>query len=36
MAHPLQFPCLENPRDRVARRAADYGVAKSQALDKLS
>ena len=34
--NPLQFPCLENPRDRGAWRAAVHGVAKSQGLDKLS
>ena len=27
---PLQYPCLENPRDRGAWWAAIYGVAQSQ------
>ena len=26
---PLQYSCLENPRDRGAWRAAIYGVAQS-------
>ena len=25
---PLQYPCLENPQDRGAWRAADHGVAE--------
>ena len=29
-AHPLQYSCLENPRDRGAWWAAIYGVAQSQ------
>ena len=28
--NPLQYSCLENPRDRGAWWAADYGVAQSQ------
>ena len=28
--NPLQCSCLENPRDRGARRAAVYGAAQSQ------
>ena len=28
--NPLQYSCLENPRDRGARWAAVYGVAQSQ------
>ena len=28
--NPLQCSCLENPRDRGAWRAADYGVAQSR------
>ena len=28
--NPLQWSCLENPRDRGALRAAVYGVAQSQ------
>ena len=28
--NPLQYPCLENPRDRGAWRAIVHGVAKSQ------
>ena len=28
--NPLQYSCLENPRDRGAWRAAVYGVAQSQ------
>ena len=27
--NPLQYPCLENPKDRGAWRAAVHGVAKS-------
>ena len=27
--NPLQYSCLENPRDRAARWAAVYGVAQS-------
>ena len=27
---PLRYSCLENPMDRGARPATDYGVAKSQ------
>ena len=27
---PLQYSCLENPRDRGAWWASDHGVAKSQ------
>ena len=27
--NPLQYPCLENPRDRGAWWAAIYGVAQS-------
>ena len=27
---PLQYPCLKNPRDRGAWRAAVYGVAQSR------
>ena len=27
---PLQYPCLENPRDRGAWWAAGYGVAQSR------
>ena len=30
MATPLQYSCLENPRDRGAWWAAVYGVAQSQ------
>ena len=29
--NPLQYSCLENPRDRGARWAAIYGVAQSRA-----
>ena len=28
--YPLQYPCLENPMDRGAWRAADHRVTKSQ------
>ena len=28
--NPLQYSCLENPRDRGAEWAAIYGVAQSQ------
>ena len=28
--YPLQYPCLENPMDRGAWRAAVHGVTKSQ------
>ena len=28
--NPLQYSCLENPKDRRAWQATDYGVAKSQ------
>ena len=28
--NPLQYSCLENPRDDGAWRAADYGVTQSQ------
>ena len=28
--NPLQYSCLENPRDRGAWRATVYGVTKSQ------
>ena len=28
--NPLQYSCLENPKDRGARRAIVYKVAKSQ------
>ena len=28
--HPLQYSCLENPKDRGARQAPVHGVAKSQ------
>ena len=28
--NPLQYSCLENPKDRGAWRAAVHGVAKSQ------
>ena len=28
--NPLQYSCLENPRDRGARQATVHGVAKSQ------
>ena len=28
--NPLQYPCLENPMDRGARRATIHGVAKSR------
>ena len=28
--NPLQYSCLENPKDRGAWRAAVYGVARSQ------
>ena len=28
--NPLQYPCLENPRDRGAWWAAVYGAAQSQ------
>ena len=28
--NPLQYPCLENPRDRGAWRATVHGVAKSR------
>ena len=35
--NPLQYSCLENPRDRGAWWAAIYGVAQSQArLNRLS
>ena len=35
--NPLQYSCLENPRDRGAWWAAVYGVAQSQAqLKRLS
>ena len=27
--NPLQYPCLENPMERGAWRAADHGVSKS-------
>ena len=33
--HPLQYSCLENPRDRGAWWAAIYGVAQSQTWLKL-
>ena len=29
-SNPLQYSCLENPRDRGAWWAAAYGVAQSQ------
>ena len=29
MANPLHYPCLENPMDRGAWRAAVHGVPKS-------
>ena len=29
--NPLQYSCLENPKDRGAWRATVHGVAKSQA-----
>ena len=29
-SNPLQYSCLENPRDRGAWRAAVHGVTKSQ------
>ena len=28
--NPLQYSCMENPRDREAWQAAVHGVAKSQ------
>ena len=28
--NPLQYPCLENPMERGAWRAADHGVSKSR------
>ena len=28
--NPLQYSCLENPKDRGARQATVHGVAKSQ------
>ena len=28
--NPLQYSCLENPRDRGAWQATDHGVTKSQ------
>ena len=31
--NPLQYSCLENPRDRGGWRAIVHGVAKSQELD---
>ena len=35
--NPLQCPCLENPRDGGAWRAAVYGVAQSRTrLERLS
>ena len=34
--NPLQYPCLENPIDRGAWRAAVYGVAESERLKQLS
>ena len=30
LATPLQYSCLENPKDRGAWKAAVHGVAKSQ------
>ena len=30
LANPLQYSCLENPRDGGARWAAVYGVAQSR------
>ena len=27
--NPLQYPCLENPKDRGAWKATGHGVAKS-------
>ena len=30
--YPLQYSCLENPKDRGAWRATVHGVAKSQTL----
>ena len=33
--NPLQYSCLENPRDRGAWWAAVYGVAQSQTQLKL-
>ena len=32
--NPLQYSCLENPKDRGAWRATDHGVAKCQAQPK--
>ena len=34
-SNPLQYSCLENPRDRGAWWAADYGVAQSRTRLKL-
>ena len=33
--NPLQYSCLENPRDRGAWWAAVYGVAESQTAEQL-
>ena len=33
--NPLQYSCLDNPRDGGAWWAADYGVAQSQTLIKM-
>ena len=33
-SNPLQYPCLENPMDKGARRATVHGVAKSQTWPK--
>ena len=35
-SNPLQDPCLENPRDRGAWRAAVHGAAKRWTLEQLS
>ena len=34
--NPLQYPCLEDPRDGGAWWAAVYGVAQSRTLKQLS
>ena len=34
--YPLQYSCLENPRDRGVSWAADYGTAESDTTEQLT